>query len=161
MCLSIGTIGEDVTAINAVIDQVIKNHIIVVIAAGNNGIEGAKPFNSLGVNKNAIVVGAINDEDMITSYSSIGRNVGENVLKPDIVAPGGSTLPGHRSIVSADGKSNDTTALFGTSISAAIVSAVINILIDAKWGSWTEWNNQNLTKWVKMLKAVLLMTASE
>jgi len=161
VCLSIGTIGEDVTAINTVIDEVIKNHIIVVIAAGNNGIEGSKPFNSLGINKNAIVVGAINDEDMITSYSSMGRNVGENVLKPDIVAPGGSTIQGHRSIVSADGKSNDTTTLIGTSISTAIVSAVINILIDAKWGSWTEWNNQNLTKWVKMLKAVLLMTASE
>jgi len=161
VCLSIGTIGEDVTAINAVIDHVIKNHIIVVIAAGNNGIEGAQPFNSLGINKNAIVVGAINDEDMITSYSSIGRSVGENILKPDIVAPGGSTIPGHRSIVSADGKTNDTTALIGTSISTAIVSAVINILIDAKWGSWAEWNNQNLTKWVKMLKAILLMTASE
>jgi len=161
VCLSIGTIGEDVTAINAVIDQVIKNHIIVVIAAGNNGIEGAKPFNSLGINKNAIVVGAINDEDMVTSYSSMGIDVGENVLKPDIVAPGGSILPNHRSIVSADGKSNDTTALIGTSISTAIVSAVINILIDAKWGSWAEWNNQDLTKWVKFLKAVLLMTASE
>ncbi len=161
VCLSIGTIGEDVTAINAVIDEVIDNHVLVVIAAGNNGIEGTKPFNSLGVNKNAIVVGAINDEDMITSYSSMGRNVGENVLKPDIVAPGGSIIPDHRSIVSADGKSNDTTALIGTSISTAIVSAVINILIDAKWGSWAEWNNQNLTKWVKMLKAILLMTASE
>ncbi len=161
VCLSIGTIGEDVTAINAVIDEVIENHVLVVIAAGNNGIEGSKPFNSLGVNKNAIVVGAINDEDMITSYSSMGIDVGENVLKPDIVAPGGSIIPGHRSIVSADGKSNDTTALIGTSISTAIVSAVINILIDAKWGSWVEWNNQNLTKWVKMLKAVLLMTASE
>jgi len=161
VCLSIGTIGEDVTAINAVIDQVIKKHIIVVIAAGNNGIKGTKPFNSLGINKNAIVVGAINDDDMITSYSSMGRNVGENVLKPDIVAPGGSIIPGHRSIVSADGKSNDTTALIGTSISTAIVSAVINILIDAKWGSWAEWDNQNLTKWVKMLKAILLMTASE
>jgi len=161
VCLSIGTIGEDVTAINAVIDEVINNHVLVVIAAGNKGIEGTKPFNSLGENKNALVVGAINDKDMITSYSSMGRNIGENVLKPDIVAPGGSIIPGYRSIVSADGKSNDTTALTGTSISTAIVSAVINILIDAKWGSWTEWNNQNLTKWVKMLKAVLLMTASE
>jgi len=161
VCLSIGTIGEDVTAINAVIDEVINNHILVVIAAGNNGIEGTKPFNSLGVNKDAIVVGAINDKDMITSYSSMGIDVGENVLKPDIVAPGGSIIPGHRSIVSADGKSNETTALIGTSISTAIVSAIINILIDAKWGSWAKWNNQNLTKWVKMLKAVLLMTASE
>ncbi|GAI63890.1 unnamed protein product, partial [marine sediment metagenome] len=63
VCLSIGTLGEDVSAINAVIDEVIENHILVVIAAGNKGIEGSKPFNKLGMNKNAIVVGAINDKD--------------------------------------------------------------------------------------------------
>lgn len=161
VCLSIGTLGEDVSAINAVIDEVIENHILVVIAAGNKGVEGSKPFNKLGMNKNAIVVGAINDKDQITSYSSMGQDVGNNVLKPDIVAPGGSKLPGHRSLISADAKSNESTASYGTSISTAIVSAAINILIDAKWGSWTEWDNQDLSKWVKILKAILLMTASE
>ena len=55
VCLSIGTLGEDVSAINRVIDEVIENHILVVIAAGNNGIEGSEPFNKLGRNKNAIV----------------------------------------------------------------------------------------------------------
>ncbi|GAJ12989.1 unnamed protein product, partial [marine sediment metagenome] len=67
VCLSIGTLGEDVSAINAVIDEVIENHILVVIAAGNKGIEGSKPFNKLGMNKNAIVVGAINDKDQTTN----------------------------------------------------------------------------------------------
>ena len=161
VCLSIGTLGEDVSAINAVIDEVIENHILVVIAAGNKGIESSKPFNKLGMNKNAIVVGAINDKDQITSYSSMGLDVGNNIFKPDIVAPGGSKLPGHRSLISADTKSDESTALYGTSISTAIVSAAINLLIDAKWGSWIEWNNQDLSKWVKILKAVLLMTASE
>ncbi|MFX1446838.1 MAG: S8 family serine peptidase, partial [Promethearchaeota archaeon] len=161
VCLSVGTLGESVTAINAVIDEVIRNHILVVIAAGNNGIESSKPLNRLGINKNAIVVGAINDKDQVTSYSSMGRIVGYNVFKPDIVAPGGSTIPQHRSIFSADNNSNEATILTGTSISTAIVSAVINILIDAKWGSWSEWNNQNLSEWVKIIKAILLMTASE
>ncbi len=161
VCLSIGTLGEDVSAINAVIDEVIENHILVVIAAGNKGIEGSEPFNKLGMNKNSIVVGAINDKDQITSYSSMGRDVGNNVLKPDIVAPGGSSLPGHRSLISAGVKSDESTASYGTSISTAIVSAAINLLIDAKWGSWTDWNNQDLSKWVKILKAILLMTASE
>lgn len=161
VCLSIGTLGEDVSAINAVIDEVIENHILVVIAAGNKGIEGSKPFNKLGMNKNAIVVGAINDKDQITSYSSMGRDVGNNVLKPDIVAPGGSKLPGHRSLISAGAISDESAASYGTSISTAIVSAAINLLIDAKWGNWTDWNNQDLSKWVKILKAILLMTASE
>ena len=161
VCLSIGTLGDDVSAINAVIDEVIENHILVIIAAGNKGIEGSEPFNKLGMNKNAIVVGAVNDKDQITTYSSMGRDIGDGILKPDIVAPGGSKIQGHRSIISADANSNESTALFGTSISTAIVSAAINILIEAKWGNWTEWNNQDLSKWVKILKAVLLMTASE
>ena len=38
---------------------------------------------------------------------------------------------------------------------------MINLLIEAKWGTWTEWNNQDLSKWVKTIKAILLMTASE
>ncbi|NVM16605.1 MAG: S8 family serine peptidase [Candidatus Lokiarchaeota archaeon] len=161
VCLSVGALGDDVTAVNAVIDEVIENHILVVIAAGNNGIESSKPLNSLGTNKNAIVVGAINDKDQVTSYSSMGREVGSNLFKPDIVAPGGSTIPNYRSIISADSKSNEATVSAGTSISTAIVSAVINILIDAKWGTWSEWNNQDLSEWVKTIKAILLMTASE
>lgn len=161
VCLSVGTLGEDVTAINAVIDEVIENHVLVVIAAGNNGIESSKPLNNLGTNKNAIVVGAINDKDQVTSYSSMGREVGDNVLKPDLVAPGGSVIPNQRSIISADSRSNDVTVSTGTSISTAIVSAVINLLIEAKWGTWSEWNNQDLSKWVKVIKAILLMTASE
>ncbi|NVM43637.1 MAG: S8 family serine peptidase [Candidatus Lokiarchaeota archaeon] len=161
VCLSVGTLGEDVAAINSVIDEVIENHILVVIAAGNNGIESSKPLNSLGTNKNAIIVGAINDRDQVASYSSMGREVGSNVVKPDIVAPGGSTIPNQRSIISADSKSDEATTLTGTSISTAIVSAVVNILIDAKWDAWSEWNNQDLSKWVKIIKAILLMTASE
>ncbi len=161
VCLSVGTLGEEVSAINAVIDEVIENHILVVIAAGNNGIESSQPLNSLGINKNAIIVGAINDQDQVASYSSMGREVGSNIVKPDIVAPGGSIIPNQRSIISADSKTDEATALTGTSISAAIVSAVINILIDAKWGTWSEWNNQDLSVWVKQIKAILLMTASE
>jgi len=161
VCLSIGTLGEDVSAINAVIDEVIENHILVVIAAGNNGIEGSEPFNKLGRNKNAIVVGAINDKDQITSYSSMGIDGGDNYLEPDLVAPGGSALQGRRSIISADSKSDEVSAAYGTSISAAIVSAAINLLIDAKWGTWTNWNGQDLSKLAKMLKAILLMTATE
>ncbi|MFX1410398.1 MAG: Ig-like domain-containing protein, partial [Promethearchaeota archaeon] len=83
-------------------------------------------------------------------------------LKPDLVAPGGSKLLGSRSIIAADGRSNNNpTAGYGTSIATAIVSAAINLLIEAKWGNWIQWNNLNLTKWVKIIKAMLLLTASE
>ena len=161
VCLSIGTLGNDYIAINKVIDEVTENDILVVIAAGNYGIESSDPFNKLGMNKNCIVVGSSNDIDQVSSFSSMGKNIGEEIVKPDIIAPGGSNILGHRSIISADANSNETTSLEGTSISAAIVSAAINILIEAKWGDWNSWNAQDLSIWSKVIKAILLMTASE
>lgn len=159
-CLSIGTLGEDVEAVNKAINEVIENGVLVVIAAGNNGIETLESLNKLARNKNAIVVGAINDNDQVTSYSSIGNNFG-NIIKPDIVAPGGSKIDQHRTIISADKESNFLTSYYGTSISTAIVSAVINLLIEARWNNWSQWNSLNLTNWVRYIKAILLMTASE
>jgi hypothetical protein len=159
-CLSVGTLGEDVEAVNKAIDDVIKSGVVVVIAAGNSGIKISESLNKLAKNKNAIVVGATNDEDQVTCYSSMGYDFGDTI-KPDIVAPGGSKLGQHRTIISAGKDSNTLSSGYGTSISTAIVSAVINLLIEAKWDNWNQWDALNLTKWVKYLKAILLMTASE
>ncbi|NVM34095.1 MAG: S8 family serine peptidase [Candidatus Lokiarchaeota archaeon] len=160
VCLSVGTLGEDVSAVDTIINEVIKNGTLVVIAAGNKGVEFSDSLNRLAQNKNAIIVGAINDKDQVTSYSSMGKEI-DNIAKPDIVAPGGSKLPGHRSVIGADGEFDKVTAAYGTSIATAIVSAAVNILIEAKWNNWNQWSNLNLTKWVKYIKACLLMTASE
>ncbi|TXT67170.1 MAG: conserved exported protein of unknown function [Promethearchaeota archaeon] len=161
VCLSVGTLGSDVSAITHVIDEVAESGIVVVIAAGNYGIRDSDALNSLGRNKNAIVVGSINDEDQLTFYSSMGKNIGEDIIKPDLLAPGGSKLFDHRDIISAAANSNASTVKSGTSISAAIVSAAINILIEARWNDWNTWKSLNTTKWSKILKAILLMTATE
>ena len=160
-CLSIGTLGNDVTAVTTAINEVADNGIVVVIAAGNSGVEGSKPLNKLALSENAIVVGAINDKDQVASYSSMGESINENTVKPDILAPGGSQLPGHRSIMGANANSDYATGSQGTSISAAIISAAINILIDARWSDWSSWSLQNTSLLAKSLKALLLMTASE
>lgn len=160
VCLSVGTLGEDVLTVNTVIDEVIENGILVVIAAGNDGIKISDSLNRLAENKNAIVVGAINDKDQVNSYSSIGKEI-DNIIKPDIVAPGGSKVSSHRSIIAAGDEIDKATASYGTSISTAIVSAAINILIEAKWSNWNQWNNLNLAEMVKFIKGILLMTASE
>ncbi|MGB5909851.1 MAG: S8 family serine peptidase [Promethearchaeia archaeon] len=154
-CLSIGTFGDNFGAINKVIDDVINNGIVVIIAAGNKGVSGTQStLNKLAITNEAIVVGATNDNDQITSYSGIGEQV-------DIVAPGGSRLKNHRMVISADPKSNSTTSAFGTSISTAIVSAATNILIEAIWGDWSVWEIQDPQERVGIIKSILLMTASE
>jgi hypothetical protein len=160
VCLSVSTLGEDLATVNAVIDEVNENGILVVIAAGNIGIEISDSLNKLAENKKAIVVGAINDKDQVTSYSSMGK-IMDSTIKPDIVAPGGSKISCHRSIIGASDEIDKATSSYGTSIATAIVSAAVNILIEAKWQNWNQWNNLNLTAWVKNIKAILLMTASE
>jgi hypothetical protein len=160
ICLSIGNFGEEVEAINKAINEATENGILVVIAAGNSGIKLSNSMNKLAKNEKTIVVGASNDQDQVTSYSSMGENMGI-MIKPDIIAPGGSKLAGYRTIISANKESESITSNYGTSIATAIVSAAINLLVEAKWGNWTEWNSLNLTEAVKYIKATLLMTASE
>lgn len=159
-CLSIGTMGNDVKAVTTAINEVADNGIVVVIAAGNSGVEGSNPLNKLALSENAIVVGATNDKDQVATYSSMGEIINDNIIKPDILAPGGSQLAGHRSIIGAI-NSDAVTGSQGTSISAAIIAAAINILIDAKWGDWNSWNLKDTSILAKSLKAMLLMTASE
>ncbi|MFX1495957.1 MAG: S8 family serine peptidase [Promethearchaeota archaeon] len=154
-CLSIGMTGNDFGAISKAINEVIDNGIIVIIAAGNLGVKGTEStLNKLALKNNAIIVGAINDDDQICSYSGTGNEL-------DIVAPGGSRLKNHRTIIGADAQSNFSTSATGTSISTAIVAAATNILIEVLWGNWSEWENQNFQERVKIIKSILLMTATE
>ncbi|MFX1442557.1 MAG: S8 family serine peptidase [Promethearchaeota archaeon] len=161
VCLSIGSSSSAFIACNRIIDEVVENGVLVVIAVGNYGPYNSGCVNGLASNKKAIVVGAINDKDQVTSYSSRGKDLGEGVVKPDLLAPGGSLLPGHRLIVGADSKSKEMTAAYGTSIAAAIVAAAVNILIDAKWGNWNQWEQLNFTVRNDIIKSTLLMTCSE
>ena len=161
VCLSIGSKNGDFKACNRIIDEVIENGILVIIAAGNYGPYDSGCANGLASNKKAIVVGAMNDIDQVTSYSSRGKDLGEGVTKPDILAPGGSKLPGHRLIVGADSKSNGLTAAYGTSIATAVVTAAVNLIIDANWGDWSQWEQLNYSIRNEIIKSTLLMTCSE
>ncbi|TXT58067.1 MAG: conserved exported protein of unknown function [Promethearchaeota archaeon] len=161
VCLSLANFDNELNSISHIIDELTENGIIVVISVGNQGVKANDSLNKLASNRNAIVVGATNDLDQVTSYSSMGEEFEQGGIKPDLVAPGGSITRNHRSVISAEYSSNKTTAGYGTSISTAIVSAAINILIEAKYGDWENWNNENRTRLVKIIKSILLMTASE
>ncbi|WP_245170732.1 S8 family peptidase [Streptomyces anulatus] len=63
--------------------------VLFTIAAGNNG-PGQGTVASPGSAEAALTVGAVDDDDRIADFSSVGPRTGDKAVKPDITAPGTS-----------------------------------------------------------------------
>ncbi|MFC8801192.1 S8 family serine peptidase [Promicromonospora sp. NPDC057138] len=61
---------------------------LFVIAAGNEGEYGNGTVTAPGSADSALTVGAVDDSDEVTWFSSRGPRGGDNGLKPDVTAPG-------------------------------------------------------------------------
>jgi subtilisin family serine protease len=61
---------------------------LFVVAAGNNGLDGASTVNSPGSADAALTVGAVDKADALADFSSRGPRVGDAAIKPDVTAPG-------------------------------------------------------------------------
>jgi len=157
------------------INSAVNNGIIVVAAAGNGAENSddvttrmADPARAASV----ITVGASNDDNSLTSYSTYGflsprKDAGED-CKPDVIAPGGSWYYG--SVMSsesntsdckdADKVPNDYANVSGTSFSAAFVSGCAALVVDAMQQQGIRWklDSAEQPRYVKML---LCATASE
>ena len=127
--------------------------IVVIVSAGNAGkSEDGTPIlggiTSPGNSPYAITVGAMNtkgtihlSDDIMTTYSSRGPTKFEHAVKPDVVAPGnkivsletsGSYLQrNYPQFHMAGHKSNAYMHLSGTSMSAAVVTAGVALLMQA------------------------------
>ncbi|MYQ86310.1 MULTISPECIES: S8 family peptidase [unclassified Streptomyces] len=61
--------------------------VLFAVAAGNNG-PGRGTVASPGSADAALTVGAVDDDDLIADFSSVGPRIGDGAVKPDITAPG-------------------------------------------------------------------------
>lgn len=119
--------------------------IVVVAAAGNSGPK-QRTINSPGISQKIITVGASDDkktidikDDTIAKFSSRGPTK-ENILKPDIIAPGVDILSlySDNEFIPKKGirryrfkkMENPYTEMSGTSMATPIVSGVIALLLE-------------------------------
>lgn len=170
MSLSLGGSPGNTDMIKAV-NKAVENGIIVVAAAGNDG-PGGNYIGSPGDADNVISVAAMNYKDQCTFYSSQGGSAShQNTTKPDIMAPGGSVYD--MNMFSADTNDNDLAGNFtiehyvdelmpaqGTSMATPAVAGAANLLVQAMGGG-NNWNWSYGTTSAKLVKAILLMTATE
>ena len=128
--------------LDAALEVLWFNRIVVVVSAGNNGSRGIlyPPANDPFV----ITVGAVNDrgtattrDDVLASYSAFGTTA-DGVNNPDLVAPGSniiSLLANARSTINTlhpDHRVNEYYfRLSGTSVSSAVTTGAVALLLQS------------------------------
>ncbi|MFI1104850.1 S8 family peptidase [Streptomyces melanogenes] len=78
-----------VDPMEAMVDKLsAEKGILFAIAAGNEGEGGDSTVGSPGSADAALTVGAVDRDDRLAPFSSIGPRTGDGAVKPDVTAPG-------------------------------------------------------------------------
>ncbi|WP_103352271.1 S8 family serine peptidase [Amycolatopsis sp. CA-128772] len=110
---------------------------LFVVAAGNDGDQGAYTIGSPGTAEAALTVGAVGRDEKLASFSSRGPRLGDNAVKPDITAPGvGIVAARAAGTAMGDVVDDHYTAASGTSMATPHVAGAVAVLAQQHPG-WT------------------------
>jgi len=89
LSFSVGS-GVSSSVIDTAVHNLVEQGVVVVVSAGNDQ-ESGDYVSSPGLESTALTVGAVNELDEVTEYTSLGSPY-RTVIKPDVLAPGGSRI---------------------------------------------------------------------
>ncbi len=127
--------GQDNPLSQAVNQLSAETGALFVIAAGNNGEQGAYTLGSPGTAEAALTVGAVDGSDHLAAFSSAGPREDDDGLKPDITAPGVNVLAA-RSQYMNDGGEGYYRLDSGTSMATPHVAGAA-VLLAQKHPEWS------------------------